>query len=340
MIRIRTRMLGVPLLLVFLLTALLVAACTSTAPTSPAPAAKQAESQAIALKTYSAWPKDNKENKALWMLEEELKRRGSKITFNYVGGPEAFPVFESLDAISKGAIDIAITASSYNTAQAPAALAHKLTPYSPWEDREKGVYDLMKEVYQKVNVMYLGRATDKEFRLYTNKEVKSSADFKGLRIRVTPAYKDFVQALGSQPVTTAPGEVYTALERNVVDGYGWPRIWITDFGWQEITKYAVMPTFFKVDSFLAMNLDAWNKLPKAEQDLLMEAVKKTERDVAAYVNQETEKEEKLLQDKGIKIVTLSDANAYRQLAYDATWKVVLAQAPDMGPKLKEAMTKK
>lgn len=269
-----------------------------------------------------------------------MKDRGSRITFKYVGGPEAFPVFESLEAIRNGAVEIAVTASAYNTAQLPAVLAAKLTPYSPWEDREKGVFDLLSEIYQKANVQYLGRATNKEFKLYTNKEVKSSADFKGLRMRVTPAYKDFVVALGSQPVTTDPGEVYTALERNVVDGYGWPEVWISDFGWQEVTKYAVNPTFFKVDAIIVMNLDAWKKLPKAEQDLLTEAMKKVEHDVDAYVKQEKAKEEKLMADKGVKQITVSDPDKYRQLAYDSTWQTVLAQSPDYGPKLKEVMTKK
>ncbi len=43
---------------------------------------------------------------------------------------------------------------------------------------------------------------------------------------------------------TAPGEVYTALERGVVDGYGWPITGIFDLGWHEKTKYRVDPGFY------------------------------------------------------------------------------------------------
>ena len=41
-------------------------------------------------------------------------------------------------------------------------------------------------------------------------------------MRITPDYRDFFQTLGATVVQTPPGEVYTALERGVVDGYGWP----------------------------------------------------------------------------------------------------------------------
>jgi hypothetical protein len=46
--------------------------------------------------------------------------------------------------------------------------------------------------------------------------------------------RDVVEALGGTPITTAPGEVYTALEC-VADGYGWPVTGISDLGWEKVT---------------------------------------------------------------------------------------------------------
>ena len=74
------------------------------------------------------------------------------------------------------------------------------------------------------------------FHIYLNKKI-DKLDFTGLKIRVTPVYKDIVEALGGTTVTTAPGEVYTALERGVVDGYGWPITGIFDLGWEKVTKF-------------------------------------------------------------------------------------------------------
>jgi TRAP-type C4-dicarboxylate transport system substrate-binding protein len=58
-------------------------------------------------------------------------------------------------------------------------------------------------------------------------------------------------------VTTPPGEVYTALERNVVDGYGWPIGGIFDLNWQEKTKYRVDPGFYDAEVSIIMNLDTY-----------------------------------------------------------------------------------
>ena len=77
-------------------------------------------------------------------------------------------------------------------------------------------------------------------------------------------YRDFFSALGATVMQTAPGEVYTALERGVVDGYGWPIGGIFDLNWQEKTKYRVDPGFYDAEVSLIVNLDAWKKLsPRA-----------------------------------------------------------------------------
>src|SRR5204863_164745 len=80
-------------------------------------------------------------------------------------------------------------------------------------------------------------------------------DLTGLKIRVTPVYRDFFQALNATVVTTAPGEVYTALERGVVDGYGWPIQGIFEMKWEEKTKYRVDPGFYNAEVTLVICLD-------------------------------------------------------------------------------------
>ena len=72
-------------------------------------------------------------------------------------------------------------------------------------------------------------------------------------------------AAGATVVQIAPGEVYTALERGVVDGYGWPMIGIFDLGWHERTKYRLEPGFYAIELGVVFNLASWNKLtPRAE----------------------------------------------------------------------------
>ena len=98
-----------------------------------------------------------------------------------------------------------------------------------------------------------------------NKKI-DKLDFTGLKIRVTPVYKDIVEALGGTTVTTAPGEVYTALERGVVDGYGWPVTGIFDLGWEKVTKFRMEPAFYSVEVGVLVNLDTWKGLNRRAEE--------------------------------------------------------------------------
>ena len=108
------------------------------------------------------------------------------------------------------------------------------------------------------------------FHIYLNKKI-DKIDFSGLKIRVTPVYRDVVEALGGTPITTAPGEVYTALERGVADGYGWPVTGIFDLGWDKVTKFRMEPPFYSVEVNVLVNLDAWKGLNDAQRKVLSDA---------------------------------------------------------------------
>ena len=129
------------------------------------------------------------------------------------------------------------------------------------ELRKNGSYDLMAQLYeQKMNAILLARVVDNNpFHLYLNKRI-TSPDLTGLKLRITPVYRDFFQALGATVVQTAPGEVYTALDRGVVDGYGWPITGVFDLGWNEKTKYRVDPGFYSAEVSILVNKAAWDKL--------------------------------------------------------------------------------
>ena len=68
------------------------------------------------------------------------------------------------------------------------------------------------------------------FQLFLNKPIKTVADLKGMKIRVSPTNVPFMKAVGANPVQMPPSDVYTAMERGVVDGYILPAHTIRDFG--------------------------------------------------------------------------------------------------------------
>ena len=114
--------------------------------------------------------------------------------------------------------------------------------------RKNGGYDYMARLYQeKMNAILLARVVDNNpFHLYseqTHYRPRShrleAANYAGL--------SRFFQALGGSVVQIAPGEVYTALERGVVDGYGWPITGVFDLGWNKKTKYCVDPGLYSAE---------------------------------------------------------------------------------------------
>jgi TRAP-type C4-dicarboxylate transport system substrate-binding protein len=280
---------------------------------------------------------------AYFMFQKRLEEAADgKLTLNYVGGPEAIPPFEQIEAVKSGLVDLAFLPAAYYVPQLAVADAVKLSKISPWEERRTGAYDFLNQLHQqKVNAVYLGRFSNGiQFHIYLNKKI-DKPDFSGLKIRVTPVYKPFVEALGGVSVTTSPGEVYTALERGVVDGYGWPSIKISDFGWHEVTKYVVDPGFYQVDVCILVNLDSWNRLPKDLQQLLTKVAEKVEHEASEYFAKIIQEEREFIASKGMQVIKFSSADEkqYLETAYQSGWDRVFSKSPADAGKLQKMIDK-
>jgi TRAP-type transport system periplasmic protein len=165
-------------------------------------------------------------------------------------------------------------------------------------------------------------------------------DLTGQKIRITPVYREFFQALGATVITTPPGEVYSALERNVVDGYGWPIGGIFDFNWHEKTKFRIDPGFYDAEVSLVMNLAAYKKLSDAQRAYLNKQVLALEADNtfwAKFTADETARQEKA----GIQVIRFDAAGTktYVDKAYDAGWANAMKANPDFAKKLKTLTSK-
>ena len=177
------------------------------------------------------------------------------------------------------------------------------------------------------------------FHLYLNKKIEEP-DLTGLNIRVTPIYRNFFAALGATNMQTAPGEVYTALERGTVDGYGWPIQGVLDLGWHEVTDYRVDPGFYRVAVDVLVNLDTWNRLDDAQKKVLEDAGAWLE-SLCEEDLQLNEEEKRRQAEAGIETITFEGEAAQRYLdtAREAGWEEFIAANPEHGPKLQELLTK-
>src|ERR1700716_3513031 len=229
-----------------------------------------APAQEVTLRLVSAFPENQFYVKRTVEWIEKLNKEGKGVLqINFIGGPKAIPTFEVGKAVQTGVVDIGFSTGAFYTNVMPEADILKLSETSAAEQRKNGGYELINKIWaEKANMRYLAKVVEfTPFHLYLNKKI-DKPDLTGLKIRITPVYRDFFAALGANVVTTPPGEVYSALERNVVDGYGWPIGGIFDLNWNEKTKYRVDPGFYDAEVSIVMNLDAYRRLTPKQKAFL------------------------------------------------------------------------
>jgi len=300
--------------------------------------------QEVTLRAVTAFAEKTTYSRGFEKFIDQVNAAGKGLVqINYIGGPKAMPPFEVGNALKTGVVDIANTTGAFTTNVMPESDAWKLTQRPMSELRKNGGYDYMAKLYaEKMNAILLARLVDNNsFHLYLNKPI-SKPDLTGLKIRITPVYRDFFQALGATVVQTPPGEVYTSLERGVVDGYGWPITGIFDLGWHEKTKYRVDPGFYAVEVSVLVNKTTWDKLTDAQRAVLRKAAEAGEAAAAAEFDAENAKDTKRQADAGIQTIKFdgADAEAYLAKAYLAGWEGIIKQSPEHGPKLREFFSKK
>ena len=81
-----------------------------------------------------------------------------------------------------------------------------------------------------------------EIFLHSHRKIESLDDLKGMKIRTTGAWADILKQLGASPTVMSPGDIYTALERRVIDAAEF----ITPstnlkLGYHKVAKYIILP---------------------------------------------------------------------------------------------------
>ncbi|MDB5965776.1 MAG: dicarboxylate transporter-DctP subunit [Polaromonas sp.] len=298
--------------------------------------------QEVTLRLVSAFPENGIYVQRLlpWITKVNAEGKGV-LQINFLGGPKAIPTFEAGNAVKTGVVDMAMNTGAFYTNVMPEADFLKLTQIPIAEQRKNGAFDAINKVWnEKGNTQYLARMVENQpFHIYTNKKI-DKPDLTGQKIRITPVYRDFFQALNASVVTTPPGEVYTALERGVVDGYGWPIGGIFDLNWNEKTKFRVDPGFYDAEVSLVMNLPAYKKLTDAQRNYLQKQLLALEADNTFWTRfgkEETARQEKA----GIQAIKFDPATskAFYDKAYEVGWAGAAKQSPDVAARFKALFSK-
>ncbi len=305
-------------------------------------APRVAAAEEIVLKGITPWPIDMywcQPFTAFQKLVNNNPKLKGRLSVEYLGGSEVVPGFEQFEALRNGTVDVVLSATSYYKGQVPEGMSLLYTKKSNSELRDSGFYELLYDIHlKKGGVIYLANAGGEPgvaFRLFLNKKI-DKPDLTGLKIRVSPTYVQLVEGLGGTPVTMKAGEVYTALERGVVDGFGWSYGGLEDYGLQEVTKYVIEQSFYSANSNILINKDVWDSLPKDIQDELIEVGKQTEKEAEKIFAAYNAGADARLKEQGLEFIrfSASDTQKYLDAAYDGGWNDLIANIPENGAKLK------
>lgn len=103
--------------------------------------------------------------------------------------------------------------------------------------------------------------------------IKTPEDMKGLKMRVMeqPVYIEMMKALGASPTPMAMSELYTALQKGVIDGQENPLAHIATKRFYEVQKYISLTGHTYASEPLLISAVSWKKLSPEQQQIVRQA---------------------------------------------------------------------
>ena len=299
-----------------------------------------AQAQEVTLKAVNAFQEGTYYARNFEKFVQKVNAEGKGVVqINYLGGPKAIPTMEQGAALRNAVVDLSNTTTSFVAGVSPESLAVNYATKS-WADmRKDGTVDFLNKLMMEKGLYYYARTGDGiPYHIYLNKKI-DKADLSGLKIRIAPIYREFFQRMGASVMQVAPGEVFTALDRGVVDGYGWPLLGIFDLGWHEKTKFRVEPGFYNIELGIIFSAKTWNALTPVQRDFLNKQVAWVEGLNADMAAKDAPADIKRQADAGIQVIKLPDAEAKKLLALsmEAGWDGIMKTSPQHGARLKQLM---
>ncbi|MBL1213538.1 MAG: TRAP transporter substrate-binding protein [Ignavibacteriae bacterium] len=232
-------------------------------------------------------------------LAEQIEQMSAgRLKITVYGGGELVPALESFDAVSLGAVEAGHSASYYWAGKAPAAQFFTGIPFGmntlqtySWLYSGGGL-ELWRELYEPFNLIpFPAGNTGAQMGGWFNKEINSIDDLQGLKIRQPGLGGKVITEAGAQAILSPGGEIYTNLERGVIDATEWIGPY-HDYlmGFHKIAKYYYYPAWHEPTGVLEMfvNKDQFEKLPKDLQLIIDQACRAANLDMLAEIEKKNQ----------------------------------------------------
>lgn len=286
--------------------------------------------QAKNLSLLSSW--DSSYNAVPVFAEQFIKniqeKSAGELTIQ-MRGPETVPPFEQLQPVSSGLFDLLFTHGAYHLGETSMAFGLDAVLDDPVKRRESGIFELIDKHYQALNLKLIGVFSSASgYHFLLRQPIGEDGALKNRKMRASGTYHDMVQSLGGVVVTLPASEIFSSLERGVVDGAAWPVFGAMEYKWYEVADYMTRPTFGVTNQTMLMNLDSWNALSDKEKQLVEDVAKKLEIDGRNVFAGLWNKEDADMQKAGLKITQFGPqvADKVDAVFAEGVWKQVRNRA--------------
>jgi TRAP-type mannitol/chloroaromatic compound transport system substrate-binding protein len=207
-----------------------IAAGTAAAATTVAAPAVWAKGQTYSWKMVTTWPPNFP---VLQIGAERFAKRLNEVTEGRIkiqvfAGGELVPPLGVFDAVSNGTVQCGSGASYYWAGKVPAGQWFSSVPFgfnpqgiNSWFYAGDGL-KLWEETYAPFNIVPRPQGnTGVQMGGWFRKEMKTMEDWKGLKMRIPGLGGKVVAKAGATVVLLPGGEIFTSLERGVVDAVEW-----------------------------------------------------------------------------------------------------------------------
>lgn len=192
------------------------------------------------------------------------------------------PHRETPEAVSMGILDGDLTAPNYFAGKDPAfaLLGDLIAGYDRPEQIQEfcmsgGGKELLQKLYDKYQpgIHVVGCSSEKREAFVAKVPIEGVADLKGLKIRTPEGLAaDVFKRAGAAPVSLPGSEVYSALEKNVIDAADSSAYANNDAsGMHKVAEYPIYPGIHSMP-FMQFTISdlTWNKLTVVEQQALQD----------------------------------------------------------------------
>jgi TRAP-type C4-dicarboxylate transport system substrate-binding protein len=215
----------------------------------------------------------------VWAREVE-KRTGGRVKVNVYPGETLGKQVEQYDLVLKGAAQLTILVGPQYPGRFPLTDVFNLPflippdgPNSPGRAIRDMVFEkyLIPIYFKDVKMLWKGRFQPNVIQM-AKKAVRTPDDMKGQIIgfpggKILPAY---IKAIGGAPELSPSPDVYTNLEKGIINGQILPFETQMAFKLYEVAKFVTMTNQGSAAKSLIMRLQTWNSMPPDIQKIIQD----------------------------------------------------------------------